>query len=266
MLVSVLLISATSLQHERDSGALELLLVTHIGPPSFVAGRLSGIRRSFLPGAIAIVLVFGYIATFPMGMNSWRTSYQDVWMLIPVGSLAMFFMMLLYWLPVIGVCFSLNRPGILSSCLNTFFFGVVIPWLLPMAVFGTGMFIYGGVHDKFGNGFPYTTILLSFIGVLTVLQIGMWFAIKSGKINNFPVIWPHWFSRWKMFWLAPWLLPVVAWLGVETTFALFTSSRHEDLMLLIAWQAIAWVLLIYVSFKCRRALIEMLEKRTFLNT
>lgn len=57
LLVGVAFAAASSFREEKDSGGLELLLVTPLSPQQLVSGRLRGMFRQFAPSVLVLLLV-----------------------------------------------------------------------------------------------------------------------------------------------------------------------------------------------------------------
>lgn len=265
MLVSLLLISATSLQDERDSGALELLLVTHLSPVSFVAGRWQGIMRTFIPGLSLVVVIHVFTLIYWLELHSRGNLSWQIWNLMAQGALVMFVALLLLYLPVIGLCFSLCRRNPLAACLDTLLFGVLIPWLAPVFMFGAGVFLHLGLTGQMDDDVPFVALLSIFVGSLALFQGGLYLVKKKRGWRGMPNVWPRWFIRMKIGWLLPWLGPVAVMiflqLGGETW---ISRTRYNDHWGLGAWQLSAWVLLVFIGTGCHRALVQMLGKRLFV--
>jgi len=270
MLASVTLISVTSLPGERDSGAFELLLVTHLDPRRFVAGRLQGIQCSFIPSALLVASVYSYTTLFPISWN-FANMYSPDHVFeegMLMAAAVMFFFTLLRYLPVIGLCFSLGRPGLLASCLNTLFFAVIVPWLFPLFAMGLGVIGFAMWEGTVSDTVPEKRALFVTVTLLAGLQAAIFVVKKRGKLADFPNIWPRWFVRYKIGWLAPWIAPMAMFLfffaagGAEWLRHVYAAKW----VAFILWHVAAWTLLIIIATGCRRALIGMLEKRTFLAT
>lgn len=57
LLVGMAFAAASSFREEKDSGGLELLLVTPLSPQQLVSGRLHGMFRQFAPSVVVLLLL-----------------------------------------------------------------------------------------------------------------------------------------------------------------------------------------------------------------
>lgn len=113
--------AAGSFQRERETGVLELLLVSPVGEGAIIAGRVRGLWGQFLP---TIVLLLGVWLYF----GSILPHEHD-------GQAILFYAATFASLPVIGLYFSLRCRNFISAFLWTLAFGMLLPILLP-PVFG----------------------------------------------------------------------------------------------------------------------------------
>lgn len=114
--------AANSFRRERESGALELLLVTPLSERQIVNGRLLGIWWQFIPALI--VWWGGYTMIMPLNVH-WSNfgAKED----LPYESL-----MLMTWLtlPVIGLHVSLHWRKLFTVWLMTILIGLALPWIV----------------------------------------------------------------------------------------------------------------------------------------
>lgn len=104
--------AAASFRRERQTGALELLLVTPVSARHLIFGRLQGVWVHFLP-AMAIL---GTV---------WAMGPQ--WISLPIRF--MFYLAGAYFcIPVIGFYCSMLTANVLVSWLLTLFFGLLLPY------------------------------------------------------------------------------------------------------------------------------------------
>src|SRR5262249_54438480 len=84
-ILSLLLVTAqavTAITSERDTGALDLLLVTDLSPKEFIFGKLGGICYNtwqFLLPPVVLVMVYGhylYLATPPASYSELAPGYN----------------------------------------------------------------------------------------------------------------------------------------------------------------------------------------------
>jgi hypothetical protein len=113
---SVALSAAGSFRRERESGVLELLLVSPLGEDQLIFGRLRGLWGQFLPAFALLLGVWVYCASL----------YRDY-----RGSSVVFFAITFATLPVIGLYFSLICRNFITAFLATLAMGLLLPALLP---------------------------------------------------------------------------------------------------------------------------------------
>jgi len=111
--VSIALSAAGSFRRERESGVLELLLVSPIREWEIIAGRVRGLWMQFLPAIVLLVSVWLYCATF-LSTDSELSS-----VLVYGTAFAT--------LPVIGLYYSLAKSNFIVSLLWTLLVGVAVP-------------------------------------------------------------------------------------------------------------------------------------------
>lgn len=122
LLIGVMAVSAAgSFQRERETGVLELLLVSPLSEEQIIGGRLRGLWGQFFPALVVLLGVWIYLAgVFP-------DPYRNLGMI-------QFYCSAYLTLPVIGLYCSLRRRNFISAFLFTVFLGLVIPFGLKMAV------------------------------------------------------------------------------------------------------------------------------------
>jgi len=122
LMVLVLAIAATgSLRRERESGLLELLLVSPLGARSIVFGRLRGLWIQFLPGTLVLLLIWTYVSAAEL------TSAQDSGPQDILCTLVSFLSV-----PVIGLYFSLRFKTLVAALLATIATFLVLPSLVSV--------------------------------------------------------------------------------------------------------------------------------------
>lgn len=138
LLLGLAFSAAGSFRRERETGALELLLVTPLRASQIIRGRLQGIRMQYLP-SIATLLLAWICLMQPNWMRSLFT--PDLWESGFVKWLHLLAAVTVSYvtLPVIGLYFSLRRMNHLVSWLCACAIGLLLPWLL----FGRFDFILG---------------------------------------------------------------------------------------------------------------------------
>jgi hypothetical protein len=114
VLVGSLAISAAgSFRRERESGMLELLLVSPLKEWQVLGGRVRGLWAQFLPAVALLLGLWLYCSTFMETGREWPS--------------ILFFAGTFLSLPVIGLYFSLLKRGFWSAFLWTLLVGVALP-------------------------------------------------------------------------------------------------------------------------------------------
>jgi ABC-type transport system involved in multi-copper enzyme maturation permease subunit len=149
---SIAITAAGSFRRERESGVMELLLVSPLSEERIVWGRLRGLWGQFLPAAILFLGVWLYFA-------SWTPDAGD-------SNAAWFFGITFIALPVTGLYYSLRCTNFITAFLATLAVGLLIPTVLPSLLsffwmllvpripqFWPGFRPWGGVGLTAGAGF-----------------------------------------------------------------------------------------------------------------
>ncbi|MBI1177979.1 ABC transporter permease subunit [bacterium] len=118
--------AADSFRNERETGALELLLVTPLSVRQILAGRLFGLWGQYLPVLVLLLGAWGYTSSWQLWQNAVDLSgIRFAFGLIFVSSFLA--------LPFIGLYESLRRKHFFTAWLSTLARGLVIP------IFGPGI-------------------------------------------------------------------------------------------------------------------------------
>lgn len=110
---SIALSAAGSFRRERESGVLELLLVSPIREWEIIIGRVRGLWMQFLPAVVLLVAVWLYCATF-------LSSSNELTSVVAYGTA-------FATLPIIGLYYSLAKSNFIVSLLWTLLVGVAVP-------------------------------------------------------------------------------------------------------------------------------------------
>jgi ABC-type transport system involved in multi-copper enzyme maturation permease subunit len=117
---SMALSAAGSFRRERETGVLELLLVSPLGENQIITGRLGGLWSQFAPAVGLLLAVWAYCSTFmPNGGDA---------------GTVLFFLVSFLTVPVFGLYFSLRCRNFLTAFLATVGVGLVLPLVLPEAL------------------------------------------------------------------------------------------------------------------------------------
>jgi hypothetical protein len=119
LMLSIAASSAGSFRRERETGVLELLLVSPLKTRQIIGGRLRGLWGQFLPSIITLLGIWLYFA----GMFDPEDSLPRIW----------FFLVTYLVLPVIGLYYSVRCRHFISAFLLTVGMAVVLPILLVAA-------------------------------------------------------------------------------------------------------------------------------------
>jgi hypothetical protein len=132
MMGSIAASAAGSFRRERESGVLELLLVTPLTARSIIRGRLWGIWGQFLPAIGGLLVMWFYLQSLFPALG--RTSDLER---------ILFFAITFVTLPVVGLYFSLRSRSYVLSFLLTLVVGIILPMILErlMAFGATGFFL-----------------------------------------------------------------------------------------------------------------------------
>lgn len=120
-------VSATgSFRRERESGVLELLLVSPLTTRQIINGRLRGLWGQFLPSVVALLGIWVYfIGIFG---NHVYSPYMDEMFQV------LFFGMSFLVIPVVGLYFSVQSRHFITALLLTLGGVFVVPLLLTLTV------------------------------------------------------------------------------------------------------------------------------------
>jgi ABC-type Na+ efflux pump permease subunit len=121
--------AADSFRAERETGALELLLVTPLRVRQVITGRLFGVWGQY-------ALVFGLLASMWWYTGSWgalgwrRSDLPEAWVQILMLVISTYLL-----LPLVGMHQSLLRKHFVTSWLLTLTLGLIIPLGVPGSLF-----------------------------------------------------------------------------------------------------------------------------------
>jgi ABC-type transport system involved in multi-copper enzyme maturation permease subunit len=113
LLISVAYIAAGSFRRERETGALELILVTPLSERQIIHGRLRGLWSQFLPTFVLWAAVVIYLST---AVQRWwpgdLIEFTAAYFIVPVVGLYFSLrsrFVLLAWLATMAVCFAVPQ-------------------------------------------------------------------------------------------------------------------------------------------------------------
>jgi len=114
---SMAMSAAGSFRRERESGVLELLLVSPLGESQIISGRLGGLWGQFLPAFGLLLAIWAYFSHLFRGDGD--------------AEAILYYAVTFLALPVIGLYFSLRCRNFISAFLATIVVGLIVPLLLP---------------------------------------------------------------------------------------------------------------------------------------
>jgi ABC-type transport system involved in multi-copper enzyme maturation permease subunit len=114
LVASVAISSASSFRRERETGFLELLIVSPLREWRIISGRVCALWAQFTPAIILLAGVWLYCASF---LAKDRNELPCV----------LFFVVTLATLPIVGLYESLARSSFVGAFIGTLLLGVVLP-------------------------------------------------------------------------------------------------------------------------------------------
>ncbi len=115
LMVSLAATASGSFRRERESGVLELLLVSPLNSWQIIMGRVRGMWAQFTPAVALLIGVWLFVATFEQNVSGWD---------------GMWFSISFLTLPVVGLYYSLAKTHFLSAFVWTLLMGYLFPMLL----------------------------------------------------------------------------------------------------------------------------------------
>ena len=127
LLLAVAFSASNSFRQERETGLMELLLVTPINKWQIIAGRVRGLWGQFFPAALILVAAWLYLAKDGTLYTSGYYRQQASWdyasfLWICAGTYLS--------VPVIGLYLSLRPMHFISCWAITCVWGILLPWLI----------------------------------------------------------------------------------------------------------------------------------------
>lgn len=127
--------AADSFRQERETGALELLLVTPLRVRQIIAGRLFGLWGQYLQVFALLIGMWCYTSSWRWPVWTWGRrgdSLAEHWIMILVLFVSTYLLV-----PVIGLNQSLLRKHFVTSWIITLAYGVILPILVLGSFFYT---------------------------------------------------------------------------------------------------------------------------------
>ena len=123
LLLSLAFSAAGSFRQERQSGAMELLLVTPLKVSQIIGGRVRGLWQQFLP---AVVLLTGVWVFIEVHLQTYLLRHGED----SSGGPLLFLLSAYLVLPMVGLYFSMLRLNFVATWLLTLVCGLGLPWLV----------------------------------------------------------------------------------------------------------------------------------------
>src|ERR1035437_9174566 len=130
---SMAMSAAGSFRRERDTGVLELLLVSPLGENQIISGRLGGLWSQFLPAAALLLAVWAYFSTFMPNASG--------------AGVGLFFLLTFLTVPVFGLYFSLRCRNFITAFLAAVAVGLLLPLILPPALRSLWLTVFNPSED-----------------------------------------------------------------------------------------------------------------------
>lgn len=124
--VSLAMCSATSFRRERESGVLELLLVSPMKVEEILFGRLRGIWSQFLPAMLLLTVCWLFLYYSVRGAGQSNLPFPLSKLLL--GATTFLFV------PLLGLYFSLRQKHLLSAFLGTSVAAILLPYGVSVGV------------------------------------------------------------------------------------------------------------------------------------
>ena len=180
LLLGLALNAAASFARERDTGALELLLVTPVRPGHLINARAVAVWRQFLPALLVLGMVCLWWRRYPA---SWgNRAAENLWPFTLVwpslqGVSAGLDAAAVYWLgsawilPVLGLYFAMRHRTLWRAWLATCATGLILPPLLC------------GLLQRMLSP-------MDFLFVVTFAFVTVWYAFRPPRRQIHFVLWP----------------------------------------------------------------------------
>jgi ABC-type transport system involved in multi-copper enzyme maturation permease subunit len=147
---SMALSAAGSFRRERESGVLELLLVSPLHEGDIILGRVTGLWAQFFPSFALLLGAWAYIESF--------LQYS-----INAGGIIVFFAFTYVTLPVIGLYFSLLCRTFLSAFICTVAVGLIVPIAIPFLFLRIWSLAWINLEINWSGSYVVTQLFLALV-------------------------------------------------------------------------------------------------------
>src|ERR1039458_3740834 len=137
---SMAMSAAGSFRRERQTGVLELLLVSPLGEHQIISGRLRGLWGQFLPSVGLLLAVWIFFSTFQPNAGSAGAFMYAAFSFLTV--------------PVFGLYFSLCCRNFITAFLATVTLGLLLPMVLSEVIAAIHWeYVFAVNHWAYGNSY-----------------------------------------------------------------------------------------------------------------
>ena len=160
--------AAASFRQERETGALEILLVTPLSPRTILAGRLRGLAGTFAPALLLLSATVGLAALGHVSIQEPFTTSQIIEIIAATLSI---------WTGAAGVAVLGIHFGLRSQNVLTAFLKALAGWYFTPYAVGGSLLIFGRLlHWGIWDGVPRER----FPTILGTLEVAFWSPILIG--------------------------------------------------------------------------------------
>ena len=180
LLLGLAFSSAASFARERDTGALELLLVTPLRPAHLINAQTWALWRQFLPAGLALGIVCLWWRSYPAIWGRRETDklwpFTLVWRSLRgaatgLDAATVFWLGSALILPVLGLYNAMRQPTLWRAWLATCVTGLILPLLL-------------------GRLLLRMLSQMDFFFVVTFALVTVWYAFRPPRRQMHYVLWP----------------------------------------------------------------------------
>lgn len=171
LLITIAYVSAGSFRRERETGAMELILVTPLKESQIVSGRLRGLWLHFLPTMLIWFAVKLHACWILHGVNRDGEPLAQWDVLNSLELMAAFFIV-----PMVGLSFSLRSRHVLLAWVAT----LLSVYALPQLLVRIGSFIWRLWSAPEAGSYEHTILLVQSPLITIALQVAVaWFLISN---------------------------------------------------------------------------------------
>jgi ABC-type Na+ efflux pump permease subunit len=141
-------VGVSSFQTEKQSGALELILITPLRVSQIISGRVYGLWKQFLPAYLVIGTC--HVAVLLLFVHPWRGLYSPAREVLDSKQLLAYFVIILGFcnLPLFATYFALRVKNMIAAGVLTTVAVYLAPVFGVMVFLGPLLFLAGGTNVK----------------------------------------------------------------------------------------------------------------------